>query len=1692
VIQESSDGMDDHKGGDGAAWEGEMFRLLAENVHDYAIFLVDADRHVRSWSRGAERLLGFTADEIVGRKCDVFFTPEDVRDGVPQKELDEALATGRGDDDRWHVRKDGTRFWSSGTVTPLRDAGGALRGFGKIMRDRTDLKRADEALRERQRQLEFVTDRAPVLLAQVDADYRFKFVNLPYAERFGLHPRDLVGKSLREMLGADAYATIRPHADEALAGRRVEYEAEVPYDGIGTRTMQVRYEPERGADGRVVGYVAAVLDITDRRRAEQELAASRRRLQAIFDTSLDAILLADDRAGYVDANPAACDLLGYGREELLRRGVFDVTPPPDGEAGRAAWEAFVRDGRQAGEYAVTRSDGSAVAVEYRAVANVQPGLHLSVLRDVSERRRTEQALRASELRFKTLAAGAPVGIFETDAEGNCLFVNRRWCEMAGMTPEEAAGRGWSGALHPEDRDRIFREWYASAAGGGEFTAEYRFRTPGGRVTWLSGSAVALRDGSGVVVGYIGTVTDITGQKLAEATLRESEGRLRAIIDNSPSVIFVKDADGRYLLANQACAGYSGDPPEKMLGKTDRDYLPPEYADRFRADDLRVLRTGEVIRYEEEALLHGRVCTALTVKFPLRDAEGRPYAVCGIATDVTEFKQAGEAQRASEARLRAVLDSIPVGVIVAEAPSGRLVLGNPQADEIWGFRMPPAGSVEEYRPYHGFHADGRPYEPHEWPLARSVATGESVSGEEIAFGRGDGTRGTLRVSSAPIRDADGRVTAAVVVFADITDRLAAEEALRASEARLAEAQRIAGVGSWEIDWPTRKVLWSDETYRLLGVTRGEYEPTIEGFFAVVPPEDQPAVRRAVEDALAGRAQYRIDHRVVRADGAVRVVSEQAEVAFGPGGEPLRVVGTILDITDRVRAEQALRETEAQLRSLSDNLPRGAVYQVRGDPAGARRFTYISAGVERLLGVTPAEVMADPAALYGLVHEDDLPRVAAGEEAALRDLAPFDCEFRSRTRAGGLVWIHARSAPRRLPTGETVWEGIITDVTARKSAERERTRLALLVENATDFIGISDTEYRPFYVNRAGLRLVGLESLEEALRVPVPEFFFPEDRTFIADEFLPRVLRDGHGEVEIRFRHFRTGEPLWVVYTVILLRDEGGAPAGLATITRDVTERRQKNERMRLLAEAAEVLLYADDPDAMLRTLFARIGPHLGLDAYFNFMVDDTGDALRLASCVGVPDETARSIARLEFGQAVCGTVAQHHRPIVATRIQESDDPKVQLVRSFGLRAYACHPLMSGDRLLGTLSFATRSRDSFDEAELDFLRTICHNVTVAYERVRLIRRLREQDRRKDDFLATLAHELRNPLAPIRNGLQVLQLAGGDRAIAGRAVAMMERQLGQMVRLIDDLLDVSRITRGKLLLRKERVELAGVVRAAVETARPALDAGGHRLEVSLPDEPVWVDADPTRLAQVFGNLLTNAAKYTDRGGRVRLTAHPEGGGVVVSVEDNGIGIAAEHLAGVFEMFNQVTPVIERSQGGLGIGLALVRGLVEMHGGTVEAHSEGPGRGSIFTVRLPAARPTPPETLLPAPEVGAARPAMRILVADDNRDAADSLTMLLQLAGHEVRTAHDGREAVEAAAAFRPDVALLDIGMPGLTGYEVARRVREQPGGAGVVLVAITGWGQEEDKRRAAEAGFDHHLTKPVDPLALERLLSALTPRT
>jgi PAS domain S-box-containing protein len=682
-----------------------------------------------------------------------------------------------------------------------------------------------------------------------------------------------------------------------------------------------------------------------------------------------------------------------------------------------------------------------------------------------------------------------------------------------------------------------------------------------------------------------------------------------------------------------------------------------------------------------------------------------------------------------------------------------------------------------------------------------------------------------------------------------------------------------------------------------------------------------------------------------------------------------------------------------------------------------------------------------------------------------------------------------------------------VALRQAAERalrqNEERLGLLIEGVQDYaLFLIDAGGHVSGWNSGAERLLGYEA-EEIIGQPLSQFFTLEDRQNGTPERELQTARTAGRASDDNWLVRKDGSRFWASGVTTALQD--GSLRGYIKVLRDLSERKQAEEQVAGLLErekrqtarvvqvaAASLTIHsALSVDSVLRVITEEARRIIDTHQSVSSMTENEQWAQTI-NAISLSDKYAQwrtYDAKLD-GSGIYAVVCRTNKPMRLTQAELEARFSKEVADHPPLWGWLAAPFVGRDgRNLGLIQVSDKVDGSaFTADDEAILMQMAYIASVAIENARLYDGLREADRRKDEFLATLAHELRNPLAPISNALQIMRLAGTSGPIMEQARTMMERQLTQMVRLVDDLLDVSRITRGKLELRKERVELAAVVASAVETSRPLIEASGHELTVTLPPEPIPLDADLTRLAQVFSNLLNNAAKYTEPGGHIWLTAERHGGEVVAKVRETGLGIPADMLPKVFEMFTQVDRSLARSQGGLGIGLTLVKRLVEMHGGSVEARSDGLGKGSEFTVRLPVAVAAAPHQPRPPKVEGkkTAASARWVLVVDDNKDSADSLSMMVKIKGMEVRTAYDGLEAVQMAAAFNPDLVLLDIGMPKLNGYEAARRIREQPWSKDMVLVAVTGWGQEEDRRRSQEAGFNAHMVKPVDPVALERLLS------
>ncbi|WP_254513909.1 PAS domain S-box protein [Anatilimnocola floriformis] len=791
----------------------------------------------------------------------------------------------------------------------------------------------------------------------------------------------------------------------------------------------------------------------------------------------------------------------------------------------------------------------------------------------------------------------------------------------------------------------------------------------------------------------------------------------------------------------------------------------------------------------------------------------------------------------------------------------------------------------------------------------------------------------------------------------------------------------------------------------------------------------------------------------------------------------------DMTERKRSEEnarqlveeatARRMAEENSRVIDEDRERLAVTLASiGDAVlatdTAGRITNMNAVAESLTGWTTSDAQGKPLEeVFRIVNETtrrtvENPATRALREGVIVGLANHTVLI---AKDGTEHPIDDSAAPIRSKQGDMIGCVLVfRDVTERRAVEKalndSEMRYRLVGQAANDAIWDWDLVTNGVVWNEGVRRVFGYATADVGADAGWwIQNIHPDDRDRISDDIHHAIDR-GAEFWQNEYRYQRADGSYAEVFDRGQIVRHEGQPIRMVGSMLDLTERKQAEaalkaaeERFNFVRRSSGVgFWYCDLPFDVLRW-DERVKAHFHLPPDAHVTIETFYERMN-------PDDRAPTQSAIER------SILERSAYDVFYRTVSDSGEDEKWIRAIGRTTYA--PNGGPIRFDGVTLDVTEQKNA--EAEL-------RRVAAA---------LSEAGHRKDEFLATLAHELRNPLAPLRNALQLLRLSS-DPETLDHAQNLMERQLAQMVRLVDDLMDVSRITRGKVDLRREKVPLSLIINNAVETSRPLIDKMGHALSVKLPPEPVMIDADVTRLAQVFANLLNNSAKYSEPGGQISLTVEQRDSTVVVQVRDTGIGIAADQLPHIFDMFAQVDRSLERSQGGLGIGLTLVKRLVEMHGGSVAAASVGLGQGSDFTVHLPLATTSAQPGSHARNETAVPKTSLRILVVDDNRDGADSLSLMLKFIGNETRTAYDGEEGVRLAGQYRPDVILFDIGLPKLNGFEACRQIRAQPWGKTPILIAVTGWGQDEDRRRSQEAGFDYHLVKPVDPRELMKLLTA-----
>jgi PAS domain S-box-containing protein len=1204
---------------------------------------------------------------------------------------------------------------------------------------------------------------------------------------------------------------------------------------------------------------------------------------------------------------------------------------------------------------------------------------------------------------------------------------------------------------------------------------------------------------------------------ATRSLDQHEQQYRSIFESTNDSIFVFNAQGMVVEANPAACRLHEYTREELLGMHGTELIVPENRVLF-SSFLQRVGAGESFYVEGKNLSKSGRRIDVAVQGRQFLFAGKPHYLA-VARDVTDQREAERRANEIELRYRLVAESVNDAIWDWD-------LVNQTLD--WFERGEPNFSV-------GYTQGERLLQEfvehiHPDDVARVMATHDTVVNgtdnqwmSEYRYRQADGSYAIVLDRGSMIRDAEGRPIRMIGSMIDLTERRKAEgELIRVTERLAAEQARIETilqqlpVGVAIADAETGQITYANHRCIEIYGTEIEWTGNIDVDMTRWGPRrlddsryeihELPLIRAMLNGEMTSGERMRCPTGVNKSV----IVSVNAAPVIGPDGRILAGVAAIEDVTKHLAAEREREVNEERLRLAIDSANIGTFdwdfvsNQLLTSPRTREAFG---------LPTDQAVVYQD---LVQAIHPDDRFILDNEVERALNPLGSghYETEYRTVWPDRTEHWIHARG--RVFFEGDGLnrkpvrFVGTVVDTTQQKQAEQASQEQRRWLEVVLDLMPVPAIFLDPgtaeiTFANRAADVLAGGRlSSEASERQSLLQAFTDDHGRELALEQLP-TIRAARGErlIDHQVNWHVGSKRMPLLVWADLLPAMSGHGSICMMMFQDITRLKNVEQNIRFMAEASAGLVERLDRDSIL-TKLASVAVSMFADACAVDLLEENGQFKRLVfeangSALEPLNRLTQPNTVSSLGQSVGArrTLAKGSSMLVPDvanlllALPEIPYDDARQMAECQWKSLLAVPLISRAHPLGVISFFTaQSGRVFDAEAQQAAEDVVRRAVVAIENAELYEQLKLADRRKDEFLATLAHELRNPLAPIRTGLELLRFAEDETETLQPLRESMERQTQQMVRLTDDLLDVARITQGRLELRISRVSIQEIVSSAVDATRPMIDEARHTMHINVPAEPIELEGDPARLAQVLANLLNNAAKYTPPGGEIRLTAHQVDQGVQICVEDNGTGIPADMRSKVFEMFAQVDSSHERGQSGLGIGLTLVKSIVEMHSGHVEVFSPGVNQGSVFTITLPCRQPSATIRHAPSPRhsISQGVPKRRILVVDDNHDAANSLSQLLTKLGHDVSTAYDGEAAIARAESFQPTVLLMDIGMPRLNGHEAARVIRDRPWGKQIILVAITGWGQIEDQLRTREAGFDYHLVKPVEMNVLQTLLQNL----
>lgn len=1276
------------------------------------------------------------------------------------------------------------------------------------------------------------------------------------------------------------------------------------------------------------------------------------------------------------------------------------------------------------------------------------------------------------------------GLITTDQEGRVTSLNPIAEALTGWTTREAQGQPLTTVfqiVNEETREPVLNPVFKALQEGvvvGLANHTLLIHRDGTERP-IDDSASPIRGADLVIKGCVLVFRDITERQRIEHALRESEHQLRVrseILEQVNDVVGAIDTEQRIMFLNSAGEQLYGVKASEMIGRHvtelyERRWPSPEQ----EAQAFATLRETGQAQWE---LVHitrdGRELQVESKVAVFRDNAGKPMGVIASIRDMTAQKQAAEELRASQHFLERVTEITPGVIHVFDLEQQRSIFINRTIAIVLGYSPAEVEEMGNQLVQTLMHPDDLPRFAAHTQALRQLPDNVILDFEHRMRDQSGTWHWFHSRDTVFARNATGEVSRIIGTAINITARKQAEDRLKESEQRFRQTLMNVSVPTL-LHAEDDTVLLVNHAWTNITGYGMEDLPTIGDWTQKAYGERSATVRGFIDTLFDNDTPFdNGEFTITTATGEQRLWHfSSSPVGREASGRRL-IVSSAVDITEEKQAADVLRASEERFRSLVT-----ATTQIvwTTDPQGV--VIEDSPTWRAVTGQTVEEWVGS--GWTNALHPDDREATVAAWQRAVETQTAFVVEYRLRRHDGVYLWMSVRAVPVMSEAGVVrEWVGTNTDITERKLAEvalRQNAELfARVVEQAPTGMFVVDAKFRMQQVNALAAPVFGHvqpligRDLSEVLQI----LWGPEIGVQVAEIFRHTLVTGEHyvspGFVEQRQDTGVEEAYEWEAQRVTLADGQ----LGVVCYFQDITERQRAEEALlnsqsltRLATEATEVGIW--EWNLQTNTL------HWDAQMFRIYGIDPTEDGVvnySVWSGALFPEDLP------ENERILHDTVRRSGQSRREFRIHRRSDGQERIVDA--VEAVRRNSQGRANWVVGT-NLDVTARKKLEED----LR-----VTAA--------EMSESSRRKDEFLAMLAHELRNPLAPVRTGLEIVKLYAGPGKQIQSATAMMTRQVEQMVRLVDDLMDVSRISRGKIELRQEQVELATIIQHAVEAARPQCETRGQQLSVSLPSQPITLYADSARLIQVVGNLLTNASKFTDNGGQISLSVERTGGGesglpeeAVIRVLDNGIGIPTDQLPLIFQMFVQLKPSLEKSAGGLGIGLALVKNLIEMHNGHVEVHSDRVGQGTEFTVRLPVLVETP--QLGTVPEITVSdenRPTttLRVLIVDDNVDAADAMEMLLGLNGYETQTANDGLQAVEAARTFHPDVVLLDIGLPKLNGHEVARHIRAEPWGQTMVLIALTGWGQDADRKKTLDAGFNAHLVKPVDLQLLERMLEEI----